>query len=311
MKAQVITVDCDYLRPQFAAAFIRTTPEGEIAIVENNTAHAVPLILKTLALAGAKPAQVRYLLITHVHLDHAGGTSALLEACPNATVLAHPRAARHLLDPSKLIAGAQAVYGEARFLQLYGTLSPIPRDRLREMNDGETLTLGRSSLEFIHTRGHAKHHLVLHDPDAQSVFTVDAFGLAYPSLQRNGAFVFASTSPTDFEPEEALKSIDRIISLETPSAHLTHYGEIRDLRSAAAQLRRWIEASARLVETYRHDARTSEALATTIESELQALMTSEFSRHGLSPTSADRELVARDLELNAQGLDWVAKKEPA
>ena len=116
-----MTIDCDYVLPQVACAYLRIQGD-EAAFIETNTTHAVPKLLSTLAAEGMKPEQVRYVIITHVHLDHAGGTSALLAACPNATVLAHPRAARHLVDPEKLVASARAVYGEAKFDALYGKI---------------------------------------------------------------------------------------------------------------------------------------------------------------------------------------------
>src|SRR5436305_1331356 len=114
------TIDCDVL-PQFTAAYLRLAGD-ECAFIEAHTSHALPRLLAALAAHGRKPEEVRYLVVTHAHLDHAAGASAVLAACPNATLLAHPRAAKNLIDPSKLIAGASHVYGEARFAKLYGTI---------------------------------------------------------------------------------------------------------------------------------------------------------------------------------------------
>ncbi|MBY0370332.1 MBL fold metallo-hydrolase, partial [bacterium] len=114
------TIDCGYCFDDFAASFLLV--EGNrAAFVETNTAHAVPRFLEALRKRGLGPEAVDYIVVTHVHLDHAGGTAALAAACPQARVLAHPRAARHLKDPSKLVASAKAVYGEERFSELYGT----------------------------------------------------------------------------------------------------------------------------------------------------------------------------------------------
>src|SRR3954471_23425092 len=111
---EIHTIDCDYIYPRFAAAYLRVAGD-EAAFVETNTSHAAPKLLAALASRGMRPEQVRWVIVTHVHLDHAGGAGAIMRACPNATLLAHPRAARHIVDPSKLVASATKVYGAERF----------------------------------------------------------------------------------------------------------------------------------------------------------------------------------------------------
>ena len=161
MTSRLVTIDCDYLAPELAAAYLRIEGD-EAAFVEANTARAVPKLLAALARAGLAPEQVRWVIITHVHLDHAAGASALLAACPNARLVAHPRAARHAKAPGKLVASAKAVYGEARFEAIYGAIEPIDAARVDEVEDAATRDLGGATLTFLHTRGHANHHLVVH-----------------------------------------------------------------------------------------------------------------------------------------------------
>ena len=134
-----VTIDCDLL-PRFTAAYLRIAGD-ECAFIEAHTSHALPKLLAALAAAGKKPEQVRYLVVTHAHLDHAAGASAVLAACPNATLVAHPRAAKNLVDPARLIAGATQVYGAERFAKLYGTIDPIPRERVKTLADGESVEL--------------------------------------------------------------------------------------------------------------------------------------------------------------------------
>ncbi|MBK6532427.1 MAG: MBL fold metallo-hydrolase [Deltaproteobacteria bacterium] len=141
MSDSLITIDCDYVQPALACAYLRIS-QGECAFIETNTAHAVPKLLAALAAQGRSPADVRYVIVTHVHLDHAGGASALMEALPNATLLAHPRAARHLIDPSRIIAGATAVYGAEQFAALYGTIRGIDASRVRSLEDGAEVPFG-------------------------------------------------------------------------------------------------------------------------------------------------------------------------
>ena len=283
----IVTVDCDYLGPGIAAAYVRLSDargDRDVAIIETNTALAVPKILAALRAHGRSPDDVRYVIVTHVHLDHAGGASALLAACPRAVLLAHPRAARHLIDPSKLVASATTVYGADRFGQLYGTIAPAHAVRGRALDDGAEVPFAGDVLRFLHTRGHANHHFVVHDLGARAAFTGDAFGLVYPQLQRAGTFALPSTSPTDFDAAAAHAAIDRILALA----------------EVAAQLHGWLDLSARLVADQLDEPTMRRILADELEQRAAAV--------GLALTDADRALLALDLDLNAQGLAYVARR---
>ncbi len=304
-SSRLVTIDCDYLGPGVAAAYLRVEGD-EAAFVETNTAHAVPRLLAALDQEGIARQAVRWVIVTHVHLDHAGGTSALVEALPHATVLAHPRAARHLVDPSKLVKSAEAVYGVDRFAELYGTIRPIDAARVRSLEDGETVSLGGATLSFVHTRGHANHHFIVKDPARGSVFTGDTFGLVYPRLQRGGRIAFPSTSPTDFDAEAAHASVDVVLRSGAERAALTHFGEIEDLETVAAQLHRWLDLSASLVEAA---VRLAPAEAEPmIRGELEKAMDRAAEEAGISLDAGDRALLELDLGLNAQGLAYVASK---
>lgn len=300
----IFTVDCRYMdMPRYAAAYLLI--EGDqAAFIDNNTVHAVPRMMEALGSAGRTPEDVRWVIITHVHLDHAGGTSALMKACPNATLLAHPRAARHVIDPSKLVASAQAVYGQQRFLELYGVIEPVPEDRVRIMEDGDEVELVGQTLRFLHTRGHANHHFVIHAGDA--VFAGDAFGLRYPALQDSGLFVFPSTSPTDFDGPEARKSIQRIVDTGARRVFPTHFGEVTEVSQAAAQLTAHVEFCEQVV---------SDAVASDLPDEgLSAFCTERWKARFEATIPAPVQtpqtwaLLETDLDLNGQGLAWAANK---
>lgn len=264
--------------------------------------------MAALAAQGKRPEDVRYVVVTHAHLDHAAGASALLQACPNATLLAHPRAAKHLIDPAKLIASATEVYGPARFRALYGALEPIAEARVKSLADGATFALGDATLRAVHTAGHAWHHLIVDDPTLATVYTGDSFGLVYPALQRGVRFLLATTSPTGFHAAEARKSVDRILALGEESACLTHFGEVRDLHECARQLHRWIDRSERWV----HEATQREAplpeLEASITQKIRAALAQEAASLGLVLTEADWELLSLDVELNAQGLAFASRQ---
>jgi len=301
-----LTIDCNYVLPQFAAAYLVAEQERAL-FVENNTAHATPRLLRALKEKGFAPEQVEYLIVTHIHLDHAGGTSKLLSACPNATVLAHPRAATHLIDPTRLIKSAKQVYGDAAFDTLYGEILPIDAARVRIMGDQEVLKFGARSLKFIYTRGHANHHFCIHDSESNGIFTGDSFGLAYPLLQRNGLFIFPTTSPTDFDPLEAKLSIQKILDSGAKQAFLTHYGVLPDLQNAANQLLRHLDFSEKLLEAAIQSAEQDSALDEWCLKRLKQYFQETLSRQGLDTAEA-WALLKMDIELNAAGIAHVARK---
>lgn len=305
MTDALTTIDCDYLGPGFACAYLRVQ-RGEAAIIETNTAHAAPKILDALDAAGVAREAVRYVVITHIHLDHAGGAHALMRALPHATLLAHPRAARHAIDPSRIVAGATAVYGAARFAALYGEVLPIEAARVRALDDGAEVPFGDGALRFLHTRGHANHHMVVHDPARDTVFTGDAFGLMYPALQRGARFIYPSTSPTDFDGPAAHEAVDRIVALGAGSVCLTHYGEHARPAELAPSMHRWLDRSEALVEACR--AMDPPAREGFLRDRLRAAFVEELTAAGLSLTESDWALLALDLDLNAQGLAVAAGK---
>ena len=301
-----ITIDCDYLGPRIAASYLLV--EGrEAAFIETNTTPAVPRLLEALRKTGLERADVRYVIITHVHLDHAGGASALMQACPNATLLAHPRAAPHVIDPSRLVASARKVYGDETFDRLYGRIDPIPAERVRSMGDNETLTWGTRTLSFLHTRGHANHHMCIHDASSGAVFTGDSFGLCYPALQTHGLFMLPSTSPTDFDPEEAKKSVDRIATL-AQSVYPTHFGQVTEVKAAARQLHELLDFSADLLGRAVAMPGTDEEITRFCRRELQDRYTQAMRRAGLEAQETHWQLLELDLALNAQGIAYAAAK---
>jgi glyoxylase-like metal-dependent hydrolase (beta-lactamase superfamily II) len=296
-------------REQFAASYLIV--EGErAAFIDNNTSKAVPGMLQALADAGLAPEQVEYVIITHVHLDHAGGTSALMSACPNATVLAHPRAARHVIDPARLVASASAVYGEQGFRDLYGSIEPVPEARVRSMDDEQTLRFGARELRFMHTRGHANHHFCIADSATGSIFTGDAFGLIYPALQATGTFAIPSTSPTDFDAELAQASIRRIVDQRPARVYPTHYGAVTDIQAAADQLLRHLEFAGALAAAAERSDLEDDALTGYAHARLRDYFAGLLDSRGvLGGDPRAWSLLEMDIDLNAQGIAFAANRK--
>ena len=295
---KIIVVDCKYVESEFAAAYL-LIHEGRGFFVECNTNHAIPYLVDAAGREGLTPDQIVGLLITHVHLDHAGGAGLFLKTFPHAVLYAHPRAARHAIDPARLVDSATRVYGQAFMERLYGTILPCPSERVRELNDGEVVPFGPRGLEIRHVRGHANHHLIAREPVSGTVFTGDTFGVSYPIMNGEGPVFIPSTSPTDFDGEAALNSVDLIESLLPSRVALTHYGFIERewIAGAAAQLRQGILLSLQIVSEIRSGDLTPEG----VEDEL-------LSRTGSYLKRNDLDAFKIDLKVNAQGLVHAASK---
>jgi glyoxylase-like metal-dependent hydrolase (beta-lactamase superfamily II) len=294
------TVDVD-VRPKFTACYLRVAGD-ECAFVEAHTAHALPRLLAALAEHGKKPEQVRYVVLTHAHLDHASGASALMAACPNATLIAHPRTAKHMIDPGKLVRGAKLVYGAARFTELYGEVTPIAAARVRGLEDGESFELGGAKLTVWNTYGHAFHHFIVDDPATETVFTGDTFGLVYPALQSHGRFALPSTSPTGFDAVEANKSLDKVLAFGERAVCPTHFDGYTDVAAIGAQVRRFVDRAARWVDEAARGAETQPQIEARFTERWWDAIAEEAPGFG----DAEKELLALDVELNAQGLAHAA-----
>jgi glyoxylase-like metal-dependent hydrolase (beta-lactamase superfamily II) len=295
----ITAVDAEYLYPGHAAAHV-IVDAGRAAFVDVGTNFSVPFLLNALAELGIAREAVDYLLLTHVHLDHAGGAGLLIRELPNAVALLHPRGAPHMIDPEKIIAGSQAVYGEARFRRLYGQLLPIPAARVRTVADGERVRLGERTLELLHTPGHAQHHYVVVDEAHASIFTGDTFGISYRALDtENGAFITPSTVPTQFDPEQHIASIDRMLQFRPESMYLMHFSRVTGVPRLAASLKEQIAELARIARTHAGDPDRGGR----IRADMLALWLGLARKHGVRLSDAQIEhALAGDLTLNTQGL---------
>ncbi|PJZ46680.1 MBL fold metallo-hydrolase [Leptospira brenneri] len=303
---KVITIDTEYANfPEVASAYL-IEEEGRGVVVETNTTHAIPRILKTMDSSGVKPQNLDYVIVTHVHLDHAGGAWALLEACPNAILLAHPKTAKHLMDPSLLIRSATSVYGKENFDSLYGEIKPIPKERIRIMEDGEWLTWQDHSFQFIYTRGHANHHFCIYDRKTNGIYTGDSFGISYPHLENGKRFIFPTTTPTDFDSVEAKRSLDLILETGAEVAYLTHFGPIGDLKGKAEDLKEGLSLCQEAISQLGNV--TKEERLPLMESKVENMIQTLANKHSITLTELDWKLLRLDVNLNAQGLVYAFEK---
>lgn len=212
--------------------------DEKLTIVETSASPSIPYLLEGLKNLEIDPSEIHYIIVTHIHLDHAGGAGLLLKECPNAKVVVHPRGFRHLIDPSRLIAGARVVYGD-NFDRLYDPVYPIPEDRLIVKKDGETLKLGKRTLTFYDTPGHAKHHFSIHDSLSNGIFTGDTIGIYYQDIEEFDFFL-PSTSPNQFDPDEMLSSLNKIEELNVSSIYFGHFGISKNPSLVYSEIKKWL-----------------------------------------------------------------------
>jgi glyoxylase-like metal-dependent hydrolase (beta-lactamase superfamily II) len=301
----VFLVDTGYLRPHLAACYI-VRGRDSAAIVETGTNQTAPRLLAALTRLGIAREAVSHVIVTHVHLDHAGGAGALMRELPKAALVAHPRGARHLVDPSRLWAGTIGVYGEAATLAMYGEAVPVQADRVVEAPEGFALDLGARRLRFLDAPGHARHHFVVFDEATRGFFTGDSFGLSYRETDGgpNGPFFFISTTPVQFDPPALHATLDRMLAEEPERVYLTHYGMVAgDLAAHGAALHRGIDEHVQAARA----APAGPGRHAAIKAGLKAQLLAGLARHGVPLDSTQAlEVFENDLELNAQGLgNWL------
>lgn len=189
------------------------------ALVDTGTGHSYEVVLDAMAEVGIGRETLAAILLTHVHLDHAGGAGPLAAACPNADVYVHESGAQFLRDPGRIWAGTNAVVGDR--IEYYREPDPIPDDRLVELGDGDTVRLGNRALDVHRAPGHAFHQVVYHDRASDGVFTGDAAGVYVPALDR----VRPTSPPPGFDLEGCLADIDLLRSLDPAALLYGHFGD--------------------------------------------------------------------------------------
>lgn len=304
----IYCIDTGLCRQNHTASYLLRRGE-ELAFFDVGAANNVAALVETTRQIGLGPTHVRYIMPTHVHLDHAGGAGALLAECPNATLICHHKGAPHLVDPAKLQAGAMAVYGETEFRRLYGDLVPVPEDRIVAAHDGQGFPLGGHDILFIDTPGHANHHGCLFDSVSKTAFTGDAFGLSYREFDTQaGPWVLATTTPVAFDPESWQESLSRILALNPAAVCPAHFGRLAKPSELVGMLRKSIEAH--IAIALEEEPRNEHGRAERLKAAVDALLVGEAIRQcpAIGEDKA-RELLAIDIDLNAQGLHvWLRRR---
>jgi glyoxylase-like metal-dependent hydrolase (beta-lactamase superfamily II) len=216
---------------------------NEPTMIETGPTTSFEPVVAGLERLGIGPADLAHVVLTHIHLDHAGGIGAIARRYPNATVWVHERGAPHLASPARLILSATAVYGAERMTSLFGPVVPVAKERIRALHDREVIDLGGRSLRSLDAPGHAKHQVALVDSRSGAVFTGDALGIHPPDV----AILRPATPPPDYDLEQAVATIERIREYARGAMVLfAHFGPVHDVDRicdvAVERFHRWTEA---------------------------------------------------------------------
>jgi glyoxylase-like metal-dependent hydrolase (beta-lactamase superfamily II) len=241
--AQGITaIDTLYAgRERYTAAYLLEAREP--TLVETGPTTSFEPLVAGLGRLGIGPADLAHVILTHIHLDHGGGVGRVAEHYPEATIWVHERGARHLADPTRLIASATSLYGPEQMTSLFGPVEPVAAQRIRSLADEQLIDLGDRSLRAIDAPGHAKHQVALVDSTTGAVFTGDALGIHPPDLR----ILRPATPPPDYDLELAVATIERIAEAARGALVLfAHFGPVAEVdhicQLAIRRLRSWTEA---------------------------------------------------------------------
>lgn len=299
----ISAIDTGFYRPGFDASHL-IIENGRAAFIDVGTNYSTPFLLAELEAKGLGVEAVDYVIVTHVHLDHAGGAGEILRQLPNAQLAVHPRGAPHMINPARLIASASSVYGADEVRRTYGELVPVPAERVLEVRDEAIINLAGRPLRCLDTPGHARHHFSIWDAASRSFFAGDTFGLSYRQFDTaKGAFILPTTTPIQFDPIALKGSIARMLLFKPDAIFLTHYSRVTDIERLGRDLFDQIRAMVAIAESLtgvpdRHER---------IKEELSRYYLDRAVAHGCSlPRGQMHELLKMDIELNAQGLEtWL------
>ncbi len=303
----VTCIDTQHIRNDFVAAYL-IEDNQRAAFVDTGCYLSVPTLLATLDKKNIKRENVDYIILTHIHLDHAGGAGELIKYLPNAKIIVHEYGANHLIDPSKLRAGVIGVYGKLFFKQYLGDLIPAPENKIIIAEDKNEITLGARKLKLIDTPGHARHHICIWDEKSRGIFSGDTLGVSYRAFDtEQGNLIFPPTTPIQFDPDAWKNTINQLMNLQPKYAYLTHFNRIEFNQKSADMLMANIDnfvAIARQMQNYtnRHKAIKEALLDYLLEIAMQ---------HGSALDKTQQiKMFKGDLEICAQGLGvWLDKNQ--
>ena len=298
---KIETIDLGFMDTEEISASFLLTGEGTAAIVETGPTTCFENLMRGLEERGVAPGDVEKVLLTHVHLDHAGASGHLVELLPNATFYVHEVGYPHMVDPSTLLKSAARIYGEENMNKLFGEARPVPEDRLVELKGGEEIEAAGGLVAAHYTPGHAYHHLVYLDTASGTLFTGDVAGVRLPGQ----SYVKPPTPPPEVDVDAWKGSIGTIRELAPKTLNPTHFGSFKDVERHLSELEQRLEDWLLFVEERMDEDRSQEDIA----EELEARGDEELLREGASPGESERYELAANYEMLTAGLMRYVSKQ--
>ena len=294
-QIELVPVDQVY---NATAYLIRGTKRN--VIIETGASRSNGAIQNAITDLGLSMANIHAVIVTHIHLDHSGGAGLLMGQCPGATLYAHEKGVPHLVDPDKLISGSRAVYGEA-FDNLFLPVVPVPEHRIHAIVDNDRLDLGGGrELRMIDSPGHALHHMAVFDPESRGIFTGDAAGLYYKPLERDyGVKVsLPSTTPTQYDPDAMLATLNCFLAFEPLRLYFTHYGMAEPAMEVLESTKEWLTLFSEECVDYYRKTRSLDLLTNYMQQRVEE----RLARMGVPENADCFGYMKIDNRINAQGL---------
>jgi glyoxylase-like metal-dependent hydrolase (beta-lactamase superfamily II) len=292
-------------RERYTAGYLLDAEQP--TLIETGPGTSVEPVTDALAGLGIGPRELAHVVVTHIHLDHAGGAGAIAERFPSASVWVHERGAPHLADPTRLVASAARVWGQREMREVFGPTRPAPADRIHALHDGDAIELGGRRLDVLDTPGHASHHVALVDSRTGAVFTGDALGIHVPDLP----VLRPATPPPEFDLERYVASIEAIRRHARSILLFAHFGPLFDVEGtcdlAIRRARAWTEV---VGEAMRETEDPEELAARLEETALHDIHTGAEATLDLEMLE-DRLRLLSSIRMNAQGIAryWRRRRE--
>jgi len=283
--------------------------DEKIALIETSASPSVPYIIEGLNELQISLEDIDYVIVTHIHLDHAGGVGLFLQSCPNAKLVVHPRGVAHMVNPSRLIASAKSVYGN-EFERLFDPILPVEPERIMEARHEDILSLGHHQLTFYHTEGHAKHHISMHYSATNGLFVGDTTGVYYPEMAEEAIdLIIPSTSPNQYDPETMEQSIQLYEILNVRELYFGHYGAYSNPAEAYRQVRYWTPLFLAEGEKALAASDILSEQVKLLDAGLQAQLHQFLQNNGIAENHPVYQTIPFDTAVSAMGiLDYLQKK---
>jgi glyoxylase-like metal-dependent hydrolase (beta-lactamase superfamily II) len=285
------SVDLHFQGRDNVIASVIVESAGSVAIIDPGPTSCLEALELGLQGRGIRWADVRHILLTHIHLDHAGASGTIVREHPHVHVMVHERGARHLVDPTKLLDSATRLYGD-HMDRLWGEFAPVPADRLVVLAGGERVQAGGRTFDVAYTPGHASHHVSYFDAESGVAFVGDTAGVAV-----NGGYVLPPTPPPDIDLELWAGSIEQILAWSPSTLFLTHFGPAMNVRAHCAELNEHLQQTAHYVRASLGEPGSDEERGARFEEWLRSQM-----RQHMTDVRLQEYIVAAGFRYQWQGL---------